>query len=476
MLDKRKFYINGKWVSPSKPNDLEVINPSNEDPYAVISLGSKEDIDKAVKAAKTAFESWKKTSKEERLKLLEKLLEVYKKRFNEMAKAISDEMGAPIDWATDVQTGSGQAHLEDFIIRLKEFNFDEHFNSKSNNHICYEPIGVCGLITPWNWPINQIALKVVPALATGCTMILKPSEIAPISGMLFAEMIDEAGFPAGVFNLINGDGAGVGTHISGHPNIDMVSFTGSTRAGKLISKNAAETIKRVCLELGGKGGNIVFADSYPNAVRDGIRNVMSNSGQSCDAPTRMLVEKSIYQRAVDEAVDEANKIQVDVGSKKGDHIGPVISKTQYDKIINLIESGISEGATLAAGGPDRPNGLNKGYFIKPTIFTDVTNDMRIAKEEIFGPVLSIIPFEKEEEAIKIVNDTSYGLGNYLQTENKEKAHRVAKELRSGCVYINGKGADPGTPFGGYRQSGNGREGGVWGLEEYLEVKTVTGWK
>jgi len=476
MLDKRKFYINGKWVSPSKPNDLEVINPSNEDPYAVISLGSKEDIDKAVKAAKTAFESWKKTSKEERLKLLEKLLEVYKKRFNEMAKAISDEMGAPMDWATEVQTGSGQAHLEDFILRLKEFNFDEHFDSKSNNHICYEPIGVCGLITPWNWPINQIALKVVPALATGCTMILKPSEIAPISGMLFAEMIDEAGFPAGVFNLINGDGAGVGTHISGHPDIDMVSFTGSTRAGRLISKNAADTIKRVCLELGGKGGNIVFADSYPNAVRDGIRNVMSNSGQSCDAPTRMLVEKSIYQRAVDEAVDEANKIQVDVGSKKGDHIGPVISKTQYDKIINLIESGISEGATLAAGGPDRPNGLNKGYFIKPTIFTDVTNDMRIAKEEIFGPVLSIIPFEKEEEAIKIVNDTSYGLGNYLQTENKEKAHRVAKELRSGCVYINGKGADPGTPFGGYRQSGNGREGGVWGLEEYLEVKTVTGWK
>ena len=476
MLDKRKFYINGKWISPSKPNDLEVINPSNEDAYATISLGSKEDVDKAVHAAKIAFESWKKTSKEERLKLLEKLLEIYKKRFNEMAKAISDEMGAPMDWATDVQTGSGQAHLEDFIIRLKEFNFDEHFDSKSNNHICYEPIGVCGLITPWNWPINQIALKVVPALATGCTMILKPSEIAPISGMLFAEMIDEAGFPAGVFNLVNGDGAGVGTHISGHPDIDMVSFTGSTRAGRLISKNAAETIKRVCLELGGKGGNIVFADSYPNAVRDGIRNVMSNSGQSCDAPTRMLVEKSIYQRAVDEAVDEANKIQVDVGSKKGDHIGPVISKTQYDKIINLIESGISEGATLAAGGPDRPNGLNKGYFIKPTIFTDVTNDMRIAKEEIFGPVLSIIPFEKEEEAIKIVNDTSYGLGNYLQTENREKAHRVAKELRSGCVYINGKGADPGTPFGGYRQSGNGREGGVWGLEEYLEVKTVTGWK
>ncbi len=476
MLDKRKFYINGGWVLPSKPNDFEVINPCNEQSCAVISLGSKKDTDDAVKACKVAFETWKETTKKDRLNYLEKLLSVYKKRFREMAEAISLEMGAPIDWATDVQTASGQSHLEDFILRLKEFNFDEQFDKKSNNHIYYEPIGVCGLITPWNWPINQIALKVIPALATGCTMILKPSEIAPISGMLFTEMIDEVGFPKGVFNLVNGDGAGVGTNISSHPDIDMVSFTGSTRAGKLISKNAAETIKRVCLELGGKGGNIVFADSYKNAVRDGIRNVMSNSGQSCDAPTRMLVEKSIYQRAVNEAIDEANKINVDQASKKGDHIGPVISKVQYDKIINLIKSGISEGATLAAGGPELPDGLNKGYFIKPTIFTDVTNDMRVAKEEIFGPVLSIIPFENEDEAVKIVNDTSYGLGNYLQTEDKEKAHRVAKKLRSGCVYINGKAADSGTPFGGYRQSGNGREGGVWGLEEYLEVKTITGWK
>ena len=293
MLDKRKFYINGQWVDPLKKNDFNVINPCNEDPFAVISLGSKEDTDLAVKSAKNAFETWKETSKEERLGLLSKLLSVYKKRFSEMAKAISLEMGAPMDWATEVQTASGRDHLEDFILRLKDFKFDEHFDEKSNNHIYYEPIGVCGLITPWNWPINQIALKVVPAFATGCTMILKPSEIAPISGMLFAEMIDEVGFPKGVFNLINGDGAGVGTHISGHPDIDMVSFTGSTRAGKLISKNAAETIKRVCLELGGKGGNIVFADSYKDAVRDGIRNVMSNSGQSCDAPTRMLVEKSI---------------------------------------------------------------------------------------------------------------------------------------------------------------------------------------
>ena len=475
MLKKKNFYINGKWISPSRSNDFEVINPSNEESFAIISLGSKEDTNAAVKAAKDAFETWKETTKEDRLNLLEKLLKVYKKRFNEMAEAMSLEMGAPIDYAKSAHASSGQSHLEDFILRLKNFKFYKQFDEKSNNHIFYEPIGVCGLITPWNWPINQIALKVIPALATGCTMILKPSEIAPISAMLFADMIDEASFPSGVFNLVNGDGAGVGTHISNHPDIDMISFTGSTRAGKLISKNAGDTIKRVCLELGGKGGNIVFADSYPNAVRDGIRNVMSNSGQSCDAPTRMLVEKSIYERAIKEAVDEANKIKVDIASKKGDHIGPVVSKVQYDKIINLIKDGISEGATLAAGGPELPSGLDKGYFIKPTLFTDVTNNMQIAKKEIFGPVLSIIPFETEEEAISITNETEYGLGNYLQTEDKEKAKRVAKKLRSGTVYINGNGADSGTPFGGYRQSGNGREGGVWGLEEFLEVKTITGW-
>ena len=476
MLDKRNFYIDGKWVKPNKLNDFEVINPCNEEPCAIITLGSKEDTNAAVKSAKSAFETWKETSKDERLNLLEKLLQVYKKRFKDMAEAISLEMGAPLDWASDIQTESGKIHLEDFIFRLKNFTFEKHFDEKSNNYICYEPIGVCGLITPWNWPINQIALKVVPALATGCTMILKPSEIAPLSGMLFAEMIDEVDFPKGVFNLVNGDGHGVGSHISSHSDIDMISFTGSTRAGKLISKNAADTVKRVCLELGGKGGNIVFADSYKNAIRDGIRNVMSNSGQSCDAPTRMLVEHSIYKRAVEEAVDEANKIKVNLASKKGDHIGPVVSKIQYDKIINLIKSGIDEGATLAAGGPELPDNIKKGYFIKPTIFTDVTNEMKIAKKEIFGPVLSIIPFKTEDEAIKIVNDTSYGLGNYLQTNDKKKAHRVAKKLRSGCVYINRNSADAGTPFGGYRQSGNGREGGNWGLEEYLEVKTITGWK
>ena len=476
MLDKTKFYINGEWVNPSKKNDFDVINPSNEEVCAKITLGSSEDTNKAIQSAKKAFETWKETSKQERLALLEKLLKIYNERYDEMTDAITTELGCPRDWCSANQTSSGASHIEDFIKRLKEFNFEPGFDKGSKNQILYEPIGVCGLITPWNWPINQIALKVVPALATGCTMILKPSEIAPLSGMLFAEMIHEAGFPSGVFNLVNGDGAGVGTILSGHKDVDMVSFTGSTRAGRLITKNAADTIKRVCLELGGKGGNIVFADSYPDAVRDGIRNVMSNSGQSCDAPTRMLVERSIYERAVKEAADEANKIKVDLASKAGDHIGPVISKIQFDKIQSLIKSGIEEGAKLVAGGPDRPEDFKKGYFIKPTIFTDVDNNMRVAKEEIFGPVLSIIPFETEEEAIQITNDTEYGLGNYLQTSDKEKAKRVSRKLRSGIVYVNNQAADSGTPFGGYRQSGNGREGGSWGLHEYLEVKTITEWQ
>ncbi len=476
MLDKRKFYINGKWVDPIKPDDFKVINPSNEDTCAIISLGKKEDVDLAVKGAKESFPRWSRVEKKFKVSLVEKIYEIYQSRWEEMTEAISLEMGAPLDWSSSAQTASGSDHIKDFIKRLKEFEFESVFSEESNNYIAYEPIGVCGLITPWNWPINQITLKVIPAIAAGCTMILKPSEIAPLSGMLFAEILDEAGIPPGVFNLVNGDGSGVGTCLSGHPDIDMISFTGSTRAGKLITKNAADTIKRVCLELGGKGGNIIFADSHKDAVKEGVRNVMSNSGQSCDAPTRMLVEKSIYERAIKEAAEEANKIKVDIAEKKGDHIGPVVSKLQYEKILNLIHSGIDEGATLVAGGPDKPKGLDKGYFIKPTIFTDVSNNMRIAKEEIFGPVLSIIPFDKEEEAIKIVNDTSYGLGNYVQTQNKDKARRVARQFRSGGVSINGDSADPGTPFGGYRQSGNGREGGNWGLKEYLEVKTISGWK
>ena len=476
MLDKRNFYINGKWVEPYKSNDFEVINPSNEKAYAIISLGDNADTDSAVLAAKKAFPSWSQISKDEKLSLLEKLYEIYKSRWDEMSETISMENGSPIDWATNEQSSSGAVHIKEFINTLKNFNFESNYDASSDNYISYEPIGVCALITPWNWPINQIALKVIPAFAAGCTMVLKPSEIAPLSGMLFAEMIHDAGFPPGVFNLVNGDGAGVGTQLSGHVDVDMVSFTGSTRAGRLITKNSADTIKRVCLELGGKGGNIIFADSDSDAVKRGVRHVMGNAGQSCNHPTRMFVEKSIYERAIKEAAEEANNTKVDLASKKGDHIGPVVSKTQFDKIQDLIKSGISEGATLVAGGPDRPEGLDEGYFVRPTIFSNVSSEMRIAKEEIFGPVLSIFPFETEEEAINITNDTSYGLTNYVQTQDKEKARRVAKQLRSGGVEINGKSTDDGTPFGGYKQSGNGREGGTWGLEEFLEVKTIGGWK
>ena len=471
----QKFYINGQWSNPISSQVLDVINPANEEIVSQITLGNEQDLNNAVEAAKNSFDSWSVSSVDERLKLLNKLRDIYQKRFDEMTIAITTEMGCPIDFSSNAQTQSGLDHLNDFIDQLKNFKFENKFNEKSNNYITHEPIGVCGLITPWNWPINQITLKVIPALATGCTMILKPSEIAPLSAILFAEMIDEAGFPAGIFNLVNGDGAGVGSLMSGHPDIDLISFTGSTRAGRLILEKASHTIKRVCLELGGKGGNIVFADAPLNAVRDGIRNVMSNSGQSCDAPTRMLVERLFYDRAVEEAVDEVSKINVDSPEKSGDHIGPVVSKVQYDKIINLIELGKKEGANLACGGADRPQDLNKGYYIQPTIFTNVTNNMKIAKSEIFGPVLSMIPFDSEEEAIQIVNDTEYGLANYIQTSDLEKARRVAKRLRSGVVYINGRSMDSGTPFGGYKQSGNGREGGKWGLEEYLEVKTITGW-
>ena len=476
MIDKRKFYINGEWVNPTISNDLEVINPSNEETFAVISLGDSADTNAAVVAAKNAFISWGKTSKEERIVLLKKLYEIYKSKWNEMSEAISMEMGAPIDWSTEQQSATGSNHIKTFIKTLNNFEFEKTYNNESDNHIAYEPIGVCALITPWNWPINQITLKVMPALAAGCTMILKPSEIAPLSGMLFAEIIHEAGFPAGVFNLINGDGPGVGTQLSSHSGIDMISFTGSAKAGKLISKNAADSIKRVCLELGGKGANIVFADSDDEAISRGVRRVFNNSGQSCNAPTRMLVEKSIYEKAVNEAIEVANNTKVNIASKKGNHIGPVVSKVQYDKIQKLIQSGIDEGANLAAGGLNRPKGLDKGYFVQPTVFTDVKTSMRIANEEIFGPVISILPFENEEEAISISNDTTYGLTNYIQTKDKEKAHRIAKQLRSGMVEINGSGFTGGTPFGGYKQSGNGREGGSWGLEEYLEVKTISGWK
>ena len=476
MLDKRKFYIDGKWVDPLNKNDFEVINPSNEEVCAVISLGGSEDTKAAVEAAQKAFITWSKSTIEQRIILLKKLYEIYKSRWNDMAEAISLEMGAPIDMAIEQQSATGAGHIKSFIQTLQNFKFETTYHEESDNYIAYEPIGICALITPWNWPINQMTLKVMPALAAGCTMILKPSEIAPLSGMLFAEMIHEAGFPLGVFNLINGDGAGVGSQLSSHPKIDMISFTGSTRAGKLISKNAADTIKKVCLELGGKGANMIFADADEKAISRGVRRVFNNSGQSCNAPTRMLVEKSIYKKAINEAIEEANVTEVNISSKKGNHIGPVVSKVQYEKIQNLIQSGIDEGATLVAGGPNRPKGLDKGYFVRPTVFIDVKTNMKIAKEEIFGPVISILPFENEEEAINISNDTSYGLTNYIQTQDKKKAQRIAKQLRSGMVEINGCGFTKGTPFGGYKQSGNGREGGTWGLEEYLEVKTISGWR
>ncbi len=473
---KKNFYIDGQWVKPSKSNDFEVIDPSTEEICAIISLGSESDTNHAVKAAKNSFLAWWDTSKEKKLELLNNLLNNYQKRSLDMAQAISLEMGAPKDWSINEQSQSGEDHIKTFINQFQNFEFENYLDQEKGNYISYEPIGVCALITPWNWPINQIALKVLPALAAGCTMILKPSEIAPLSAMLFAEMIHEAGFPKGVFNLVNGDGPGVGTQLSSHPDIDMVSFTGSTRAGKLITKNAADTIKRVSLELGGKGANIVFADADEKAVRRGVRRVFNNSGQSCNAPTRLLVEKSIYERAVKEAIEVAEKTDVDIANKEGRHIGPVVSKVQYDKIQNLINEGIKEGAKLVAGGPDRPSHLKKGYFVKPTVFADVNNEMTIAKEEIFGPVVSIIPFSTEEEAIKISNDTAYGLTNYIQTNDTNKAHRVARQLRSGMVEINGVGFADGSPFGGYKQSGNGREGGKWGIEEFLEVKSISGWK
>lgn len=472
MLEKRDFYINGQWVAPATPNDFAVIDPSTEEQCAVISLGGQADTDAAVAAARAAFDGWSQTSKEERTALLRRLLEIYKARSEKMAQAMSMEMGAPLALSRAQQVGAGSWHLEGFLNAFEDFSFERDFTSTEK--ILLEPIGVCALITPWNWPMNQIVLKAVPALATGCTMVLKPSEIAPLSGLLFAEFVHEAGFPAGVFNMVNGDGVGVGSQLSAHPEVDMVSFTGSTRAGIAISKAAADTLKRVSLELGGKGANIIFEDAHPKAAKSGAVRCFRNTGQSCNAPTRMLVHKSRYDEAVEMAADVAINTHVGPASEDGKHIGPVVSETQFNKIQKLIETGMGE-ARLVAGGLGRPDGLNRGYFVKPTVFADVTNQMTIAREEIFGPVLSIIPFESDEEAIAIANDTPYGLTNYIQTEDDEKRRSVARRLRSGMVETNGQGFAQGSPFGGYKQSGNGREGGTFGLEEFLEVKAVSGW-
>ena len=476
MLEKKNFYINGKWVAPKNQKQIEVIDPATEKSCAVISLGGKEDVHSAVIAAKNAFTSWGFTSKEERIKLLEKLYEIYKKRWNDISDAITLEMGAPKDFSSKLQTGTGASHIKSFIGYLKNFEFEKPLGDHApNQRILYEPKGVCALITPWNWPMNQVCLKVIPAIAAGCTMILKPSELAPLSSMILAEMIDEAKFPPGVFNLVNGDGATTGDALTSHPDVNMISFTGSTRAGALISKNAAQDFKRVSLELGGKGANIIFKDADPEAIERGALRCFRNSGQSCNAPTRMLVEKSMYKEAVERLKKYANEFKVDDPNKEGDHIGPVISETQFNKIQNLIQKGIDEGAKLVAGGPGKPNGLDKGYYIKPTVFADVKNDMEIAKTEIFGPVLSVMSFESEEEAISIANDTPYGLTNYIQTQDPEKVKRVARKLRSGMVDVNGAGIAVDAPFGGFKHSGIGREAGQEGLTEFLEVKSVGGW-
>ena len=476
MLNKKNFYINGKWVKPDSEKEIKVINPANEDVCTLITLGNKKDIDTAVSAAKEAFKLWGYSPKEERIDYLEKLYTLYKQRWDDFTNAIVLEMGAPKEFASKLQVGAGAAHIKSFIKYLKEFNFDKPLNDHlANQRIIYEPKGVCALITPWNWPMNQVCLKVIPALASGCTMVLKPSEIAPLSSMILAEIIDEVRFPKGVFNLVNGDGATTGEALSRHSDIDMISFTGSTRAGALISQNAAKDFKRISLELGGKGANIIFKDAKPDAVEKGASRCFKNSGQSCNAPTRMLVEKTIYNETIEKVKKFTLDLKVDHPSKEGNHIGPVVSDQQFKKVQILIQKGLDEGAKLIAGGTGKPEGFQKGYYVKPTVFADVNNKMEIARTEIFGPVLSIIPFENEEEAIEIANDTDYGLANYIQTQDKEKANRVARKLRSGMVDINGAGLAVDSPFGGFKHSGIGREAGKEGLLEFLEVKSVGGW-
>ena len=471
MKDLRHFYINGQWISPEKPKELSVENPSTEEQIGVISLGSAVDIDKAVLAARNAFNLFSLSSKEERIALLEKLLAAYMNHYDEMAQAISQEMGAPIDFATSAQADCGRGHIQTALDALKTYEFE---HTSANATISHEPIGVCGFITPWNWPINQIVCKVAPALATGCTIVLKPSEIAPLSAHVFAKIIDDAGYPPGVFNLVDGDGLGVGSAISSHPDIDMVSFTGSTRAGSLISKSAADTVKRVALELGGKSPNIIFDDVDLEAVvTKGVLGCMENTGQSCNAPTRMLVQESIYNEAVSIAIRIANGIKVGAADQSGDHIGPLVSQAHYNKVQGMIKEAIASGATLAAGGLGKPEGFETGYFTKPTIFSNVCNKMNIAQEEVFGPVLVIIPFKDEQEAITLANDSPYGLAAYINTTDDSKATRVAKQMRAGMVRINWASHYYTSPFGGYKQSGNGREWGKYGFDDYLEIKATS---
>ena len=472
MQNQRKFYIDGEWVDPVEPYNLEVISPVTEESVATISLGSVDDINLAVQAARRAFESYSATSKTDRIDLLQNILNIYKKRYDEMAEIISLELGAPISMSRKSQAACGVGHLEGFISALENLEMRQRLDN--GDTLIREPIGVCGLITPWNWPVNQIALKVLPALAVGCTCVLKPSELTPLSAILYAEILHEAGVPRGVFNLVNGEGPVAGAALSRHPDVDMMSFTGSTRAGIAVTKDAADTVKKVTLELGGKSPNILFADAdVEKAVKRGVFGCFYNSGQSCNAPTRMLVERPIYEKVLEIAKMTAESQQVGDPAEAGRHIGPVVSELQFERIQALIEAGIGEGATLLVGGSGKPAGFEKGFFVRPTIFCDVSNDMRIAREEIFGPVLSIIPFDGEDEAVRIANDTAYGLAAYIETGDDEKAERVAGKLRAGQVYINGTECGYGSPFGGYKTSGLGREGGLFGLEDFLEIKAVS---
>ena len=474
MREMLKFYIDGKWVDPVTPNPVDVINPATEEPCGRISLGSAADVDLAVAAAKRAETGYAATTREQRIELLEAVLTEFMKRYDDIAEAIMDEMGAPWGLAKGAQAGSGPQHIKAAIRALKNFEFEEQ---NRTTLIVKEPIGVCALITPWNWPVNQVACKVAPALAAGCTMVLKPSEIAPFDAMIFAEVVDAAGVPAGVFNLVNGDGPGVGTALSQHPDVAMVSFTGSTRAGVAVAQNAAPTVKRVAQELGGKSANILLDDAdFENAVRQGAEECFDNTGQSCNAPTRMLVPRERMDEAAAIAAEVANSICVGDPRGEGIQVGPLVSALQWGKVQDLIQKGIDEGATLAAGGTGRPEGLVKGYFAKPTVFADVSNEMTIAREEIFGPVLSIIPYDDEDEAVNIANDTPYGLSGYVSSGNLDRARRVAARLRTGMVHINGASLDSMAPFGGYKQSGNGREWGAYGIDEYLEVKSIYGFE
>ena len=474
MREYTQFYINGQWIEPDSPNRFEVINPATEAVCAHISLGAESDVDKAVTAARKAFESYSQSSRELRIALMEALVEAYKKRYQDIAEAISEEMGAPTKLAVQAQAGAGLGHLVQALEVLRNFDFEEGMGP---HRVFKEPIGVCGMITPWNWPVNQISCKVAPALAVGCTMVLKPSEVAPLSGYLFSQVMDAAGVPAGVYNMINGDGVGVGTALSRHPGVDMMSFTGSTRAGSLVAQNAAPTVKRVTQELGGKSPNIILEDAdLETAVTGGVRHMYQNTGQSCNAPSRMLVPRAKLAEA--EAIAARISETVVAGDPKAESttMGPVVSAVQFDKIQGLIEKGIAEGAKLVCGGPGRPEGLEKGYFVRPTVFSEANNQMTIAREEIFGPVLTMIPYDSEEEAISIANDTEYGLAAYVQGGDLERARKVASRIRAGNVGLNGANAGMDVPFGGYKKSGNGREWGVHGFTDYLEIKAVAGFE